>query len=161
MDIQINIPRDLTYRVNRYSDFQLEMSFTKNGETYEPQSFIMVFYVENWDDCGSRFTASYINGECTNCSVHGAVIRVFFNSPGFNLGQLKCRVMDMAANDNFADGSLDTCTPITLPVEIIVGPGDTDSIVLGYGAAYFGDDHDLVLEGASAPSYGDNHDLEI
>lgn len=162
MSITINTSdRGLSYKVNRYSDFSLEMSLTKNGDTYEPQSFMLVFYVDTWDDCCGRYTASRINGECTNCSVQGAVIRVFFNSPGFNLGQLKCRVVDMVDDANFADGSLDTCTPMTLPVEIVAGPGDTDSIVLGYGAAYFGDNHDLVLEGASAPSFGDNNDLEI
>ena len=84
-----------------------------------------------------------------------------FDHPGFNLGQLKCRVLDMVDNDNFTDGTLDTCTPITLPVEIVAGAGNTDSVVLGYGAVYFGDNHDLVFEGASAPQFGDNNNLEI
>lgn len=161
MSITINLPNMSSYSVNRYSDFTLEFSLTKNGEAYEPQAFRIVFYVEDWSDCTSRYTASYIDGVATNCSVHGAVIRVYFNAPGFALGQLKCRFLDMADDANFADGTLDTCTPIAMPVEIVAGAGDTDTIVLGYGAAYFGDNHDLVLEGPSAPSFGDNNNLEI
>lgn len=161
MSIDFDITRDLTYRVNRYSDFQLEFSLMKDDEAYVPTAFKAVFYVEDWNDCCSRYTASCIDGVCTNCSVHGTVIRVFFNAPGFNLGQLKCRFVDMADDPNFSDGTLDTCTPMTMPVEIVAGPGDTDTIILGYGESYFGDDHDLVLEGASSPSFGDDNSLEI
>jgi hypothetical protein len=46
-------------------------------------------------------------------------------------------------------------------VEIVAGAGDTDNIVLGYGAVYFGDNHDLVFEGASAPQFGNDNNLEI
>lgn len=157
MNININTSNR---QVNRYSDFSLELSLTKNGEAYVPASFLMAFYVDNWD-CENHYTASLIDGVYTHCSVHDTTIRVFFDSPGFNLGTLKCRVLDMVDNANFTDGTLDTCTPITLPVEIVAGAGNTDSVVLGYGDAYFGDNHDLVLEGASAPSFGDNNDLEI
>ena len=158
MSITINTSE---HRVNRYSDFKLTMSLTKNGEAYTPQQFMMVFYVDSWDDCAGRYTASRIGGELTNCDITGNTITVFFDSPGFNLGQLKCRMLDMVENDNFTDGTLDTCTPITLPVEIVAGAGDTDNIVLGYGAVYFGDNHDLVFEGASAPQFGNDNNLEI
>lgn len=158
MSITINTS---SHTVNRYSDFQLTMTLLKDDVTYVPAAFLMVFYVDNWDDCCSRYTASYINGAYTNCAVSGTTITVYFNAPGFNLGTLKCRFVDIVDNSAFVDGTLDTCTPITLPVEIVAGAGDTDNIVLGYGAAYFGDNHDLVLEGASAPSFGDNNDLQI
>lgn len=161
MSIEINTNRDTAFKVNRYSDFSLEFSLMKDGEAYTPEAFKVVFYVDDWADCTSRYVASYIGGEAVNCNVHGAVIRVFFNAPGFNLGRLKCRFMDMSDDTNFADGTLDTCTPMTMPVEIVAGAGDTDTIVLGYGDTYYGDDHDLVLEGGSSPSYGNDNDLEI
>lgn len=157
MNIEINTS---SHRINRYSDFKLTMSLTKDGEAYVPAAFLMVFYVDTWEDCESRYSASLIGGEYTNCEVNGDAITVYFDSPKFNLGQLKCRVLDMVDNANFADGTLDTCTPITLPVEIVAGAGDTDNVVLGYGAVYFGDNHDVVFEGASL-SFGDNNDLEI
>lgn len=159
MDVQIN--NTTGYKVNRYSDFSLEMSLTKDGEAYAPSAFIITFYADSWCDCAGRYTASYIGGVCTNCEVEDTTIRVFFNSPGFNLGQLKCRVIDIVDDDSFSDGTLDTCTPITLPVEIVAGAGNTDSVVLGYGSVYFGDNHDLVFEGASAPSFGNNNDIVI
>jgi hypothetical protein len=158
MSIEIITPR---HSVNRYSDFQLQLQLLKDGEPYVPTSFKMVFYADSLDDCTSRYTVSRINGMNSNCFVSGNTISVFFNAPGFNLGQLKCRVLDIVENDDFSDGTLDTCTPITLPVEIVAGAGDTDSVVLDYGTAYFGDNHDLVIEGASAPSFGDNNNLEI
>ena len=157
MSIQI-VTTDM--QVNRYSDFKLTMSLTKNGESYIPASFMIVFYVDSWDDCEGRYVASHINGEYNNCVVSGTTIHVYFDSPGFNLGQLKCRVLDMVENDNFTDGTLDTCTPITLPVEIVAGPGNTDNVVLGFGRVFF-DEHDLVLEGAAAPSFGNENNLEI
>jgi hypothetical protein len=157
MNIEINTS---SHRINRYSDFKLTMSLTKDGEAYVPAAFLMVFYVDTWEDCENRYSASLIGGEYTNCEVNGDAITVYFDSPKFNLGQLKCRVLDMVDNDNFADGTLDTCTPITLPVEIVAGAGNTDNVVLGYGAVYFGDNHDVVFEGASL-SFGDNNDLEI
>lgn len=157
MSIEINTTGR---RVNRHSDFKLTMGLTKNGEAYVPQSFMMVFYADSWDDCCARYTASRINGELNNCEVNGNTITIFFDHPGFNLGTLKCRVLDMVSDADFSDGTLDTCTPITLPVEIVAGAGNTDNIVLGYGAVYFGDNHDLVFEGGSA-SFGENNDLEI
>lgn len=158
----MNITINTTGRtVNRYSDFKLKMSLTKNGETYIPASFKVVFYVDNWDDCSGHYTASCIDGVFTNCEISGTAIGIFFNSPGFNLGQLKCRFLDMVDDADFSDGSLDTCTPITLPVEIVAGAGDTDSIVLGYGEAYFGNNHDLVLEGPASPAFGPNNNLTI
>lgn len=147
-------------QVNRYSDFRLTMSLTKNGEPYTPASFVMVFYVDDWADCSSRYAASCLGGVLTNCEINGSTITIFFDHPSFNLGQLKCRVVDMVDDADFSDGTLDTCTPITLPVEIVAGAGNTDNVVLGYGAVYFGDNHDLVFEGASA-SFGENNDLEI
>lgn len=158
MSIQINT---IGRRVNRYSDFKLTLSLTKNGETYVPAAFVMVFYVDSWDDCAGRFTASFIDGVLTNCDVSGTSITIIFNAPKFNIGILKCRVLDIVVDDDFSDGTLDTCTPITLPVEIVAGAGDTDNVVLDYGEAYFGDNHDLVLEGAASPSFGDNNNLEI
>ena len=157
MSIEINTSN---HRVNRYSDFRLQLSLTKDGEAYVPAAFTMVFYVDNWDDCSSHYTASFINGVSSNCEISGTTISIFFNSPGFNLGQLKCRVLDMVDDADFSDGTLDTCTPITLPVEIVAGPGNTDNVVLGYGAVYFGDNHNVVFEGASV-SFGDNNDIEI
>ena len=158
MNIQINTS---SRQVNRYSDFRLTISLTKNGETYVPAAFMMVFYVDSWDDCASRYVASRIDGVNTNCEISGSYIIVNFDHPGFNLGQLKCRVLDMVENAAFSDGTLDTCTPITLPVEIVAGAGNTDNVVLGYGDAYFGDNHDLVLEGAASPSFGNDNNLEI
>lgn len=158
MSITINTPG---FSVNRYSDFKLVMSLLKDGEAYVPESFMMVFYVETWDDCAGRYTASRINGVCTNCSADSTTISVYFNSPAFCLGQLKCRFLDMAENENFADGTLDTCTPFTLPVHIVTGAGDTDSVVLGYGEAYFGYNHDLVFDGPSTPSFGTDNNLEL
>lgn len=158
MSIEINTS---SHRINRYSDFRLTLSLTKNGDAYVPTSFMMVFYVDDWTDCVVRYTASCLNGEYNNCSVSGTAITVYFNAPGFNLGQLKCRVVDIVEDADFSDGTLDTCTPISLPVEIVAGAGNTDNIVLNYGNAYFGDNHDLVLEGASAPAFGDNNNLEI
>jgi hypothetical protein len=158
MSIQINTTGR---RVNRYSDFKLVMSLTKNGAAYVPQAFMMVFYVDSWDDCQGRYTASCINGELTHCEIDGTTISVFFDAPGLNLGQLKCRVLDMVDDTSFTDGTLDTCTPIALPVEIVAGAGDADTIVLGYGDAYFGNNHDLVLEGSASPSFGENNNLEI
>lgn len=158
MSITINTTGN---RVNRYSDFKLTMSLTKNGEAYTPTSFLMVFYVDNWDDCAGHYTASCIGGEFNNCAINGNNITVFFNAPGFNLGQLKCRVLDKVDDSSFSDGTLDTCTPITLPVEIVAGAGETDNVVLDYGNAYFGNNHDLVLEGAASPSFGDNNNLII
>lgn len=146
--------------VNRYSDFKLTMSLNKNGEAYVPTSFLMVFYVDSWDDCEGHYMASCINGELTHCEIDGVTITIFFNSPGFNLGTLKCRVLDKVDDSDFSDGTLDTCTPITLPVEIVAGAGDTDNVVLGFGEVYFGDDNDLVFEGASA-SFGDDNNLQI
>jgi len=130
MDIQTNTAGR---KVNRYSDFSVSMSFTKDGVEYMPDSFILVFYVDNLDDCSSRYVASYINGEAVNCKVptSGSAITVFFNQPGFNIGLLKCRVFDIVDDSDFSDGTLDTCTPITLPVEIVAGAGDTDSMELG------------------------------
>ena len=156
MSITINTS---SHQVNRHSDFQLTMSLQKEGAAYMPAQFLIVFYADNWDDCESRYTASYIGGVCTNCAVDGYTINVFFNAPGFNLGQLKCRLLDIVENADFSDGTLDTCTPITLPVEIVAGAGES-SVVLGYGATYFGDNHDLVFEGASS-SFGENNDLVI
>lgn len=149
-------------KVNRYSDFRLTMSFIKDDSSYMPDAFILVFYVDNWDDCAQRYVASYINDEATNCKVSTgeSSITVFFNSPGFPIGQLKCRVLDIVGDTDFSDGTLDTCTPITLPVEIVAGAGDTDSIALGYGATYFGDNHDLVFEGIGV-SIGDDNNLII
>jgi hypothetical protein len=66
----------------------------------------------------------------------------------------------MVDDSAFGDGTLDTCTPITLPVEIVAGAGDTDCVALDYAEVYFGDDHDMVIEGAS-PSYGNNNNLDI
>lgn len=157
MSIEINTS---SHQVNRYSDFRLQLSLIKDGEAYAPASFLMVFYVDNWDDCTSHYQASCINGVCSNCEISGTAITIFFNSPGFNLGQLKCRVVDMVVDTDFSDGTLDTCTPITLPVEIVAGPGNTDNVVLGYGAVYFGDNHNVVFEGASV-QFGDNNDIEI
>lgn len=157
MRIQINTS---SHRVNRYSDFTLTFSLTKNGDPYVPQSFIMVFYVDTWDDCCGRYTASCIDGVYNNCSVSGTTITVYFDAPTFNLGALKCRVIDMVDDSAFGDGTLDTCTPITLPVEIVAGAGDTDCVVLDYAEVYFGDDHDMVIEGTS-PSYGNNNNLDI
>lgn len=82
MRIQINTS---SHRVNRYSDFTLTFSLTKNGDPYVPQSFIMVFYVDTWDDCCGRYTASCIDGVYNNCSVSGTTITVYFDSPTFNL----------------------------------------------------------------------------
>lgn len=157
MSVQINTS-DRT--VNRYSDFRLSMSLVKNGESYVPASFMMVFYADSWDDCAGHYVASRIGGELTNCEINGSIITIFFDHPGFNLGQLKCRVLDMVDDTDFTDGTLDTCTPITLPVEIVAGAGNTDNVVLGYGAVYFGIDHDVVFEGASV-SFGDDNNLEI
>lgn len=158
MDILTNTSH---FSVNRYSDFQLEFELVKDGAPYIPDGFVMVFYTEEWDDCEGHYMASFIGGECVNCSVNGTTIRVFFNSPGFSLGTLKCRILDKAENLSFDDGTLDTCIPMTMPVEIVAGQGDSDTIVLGYGAAYFGDNHDLVLEGASSPAFGNDNNLEI
>lgn len=158
MSIQINTSAQ---RVNRYSDFSLEFSLTKDGVAYTPASFIMVFYVDEWDDCSSRYVASQIDRNPINCYVRGGNIVVYFDSPNFNIGQLKCRFVDMVSNSNFSDGTLDTCTPIFLPVEIVAGAGDTNSVVLGYGSAYFGENHDLVLEGPASPSFGTDNDLTI
>lgn len=157
MRIQINTS---SHRVNRYSDFTLTFSLTKNGDPYVPQSFKIVFYADTWDDCCGRYTASCIDGVYNNCSVSGTTITVYFDSPSFNLGSLKCRVIDMVDDAAFGDGTLDTCTPITLPVEIVAGAGDTDCVVLDYAEVYFGDDHDMVIEGTS-PSYGNNNNLDI
>ena len=157
MNIQINTS---SRQVNRYSDFRLTMSLKKNGESYTPSSFVMVFYVDDWNDCASRYAASCLGGVLTNCEITGSNITVFFDHPGFNLGQLKCRVLDMVDDAAFTDGTLDTCTPITLPVEIVAGAGNTDNVVLGYGAVYFGNDHDVVFEGSSV-SFGDDNNLEI
>lgn len=158
MSIEINTS---THRINRYSDFRLDFSLTKDGAAYVPTEFVIVFYVDSWDDCEGRYAAFCKNGVFTNCAVNGDTISVFFNAPGFSLGQLKCRVLDIVADSDFSDGTLDTCTPISLPVEIVAGAGDTDTVVLGYGAVYFGDNHDLVFEGAAAPSFGNNNDIVI
>lgn len=158
MNIQINTPG---FSVNRYSDFKLVMSLLKDEVAYIPDSFMAVFYVDNWNDCEGRYMASRINGVCTNCSADNTTISVYFNSPGFSLGRLKCRFIDMADNEDFADGTLDTCTPITLPVDIVAGAGDTDSVILGYGEAYFGENHDLVFDGPSTPSFGEDNNLEL
>ena len=157
MSVQINTA---DRSVNRYSDFRLSMSLVKNGESYVPASFMMVFYADSWDDCAGHYVASRIGGELTNCEINGSIITIFFDHPGFNLGQLKCRVLDMVDDTDFIDGTLDTCTPITLPVEIVAGAGNTDNVVLGYGAVYFGNEHDVVFEGASV-SFGDDNNLEI
>lgn len=157
MSIQIQTTKR---SVNRYSDFRLTMSLTKNGEAYAPTAFMMVFYVDNWDDCAGHYTASCIDGVLTHCEISGTSITVFFDSPHFNLGQLKCRVLDMVDDASFSDGTLDTCTPITLPVDIVAGAGDTDSVELGYSDVYFGDNNDLVFEGAGV-SFGDDNNLEI
>ena len=93
--------------VNRYSDFRLTMSLNKNGEAYVPTSFLMVFYVDSWDDCDGHYMASCINGELTHCEIDGVTITIFFNSPGFNLGTLKCRVLDKVDDSDFADGTLE------------------------------------------------------
>ena len=105
MRIQINTS---SHRVNRYSDFTLTFSLTKNGEPYVPQSFKIVFYADTWDDCCGRYTASCIDGVYNNCSVSGTTITVYFDSPSFNLGALKCRVIDMVDDSAFGDGTLDT-----------------------------------------------------
>ena len=146
--------------VNRYSDFKLVMSLAKNGEAYAPTAFIMVFYVDSWDDCTGHYTASCIGGVLTHCEISGTSITVFFDSPRFNLGQLKCRVLDMVEDASFDDGTLDTCTPIALPVDIVAGAGNTDTVELGYSDVYFGDDNDLMFEG-SGVSFGDDNNLEI
>lgn len=158
MSIEINTTGR---RVNRYSDFKLTISLTKNGGAYTPAAFMMVFYVDDWSDCAGRYTASCINGVYNSCEVSGNTITIFFNAPGFNLGLLKCRVLDKVDDASFSDGTLDTCTPITLPVEIVAGAGDTDSIVLDYGDAFFGNNHDLVLAGAASPAFGNDNNLII
>lgn len=160
MSITINSSAP-AFTVNRYSDFKLVLSVLKDGEAYVPESFMMVFYVDTWDDCAGRYTASRIDGVCTHCEVDNTTISIFFDAPGFNLGTLKCRLVDMVENANYDDGTLDTCTPITLPVEIVAGAGNTDTIVLGYGEAYFGDNHDLVFDGPSTPSFGTDNNLEL
>jgi hypothetical protein len=157
MSIQITTS---SRKVNRYSDFTLVMSLTKNGASYIPPAFILVFYVDSWDDCCHRYVASCLDGVYTNCKVDKGTISVFFDGPEFNVGQLKCRVLDIVDNADYSDGTLDTCTPITLPVEIVAGAGDTDTIVLGYGTTYFGDNHDLVFEGVGV-SIGDDNNLII
>lgn len=159
MDIQINT-NPSGRRVNRYSDFRLDFSLLKNGEAYVPDSFIITFYVDDWNDCCSRYTVSLLEGVYTDCAVNGTVISAFFNSPRFNLGQLKCRVYDIVADSDFTDGTLDTCTPVFLPVQIVAGAGDTDTVVLDYGEAYFGNSHDLVIDGDSG-TFGDNNNLDI
>ena len=98
MSIEINTS---SHRINRYSDFRLTLSLTKNGDAYVPTSFMMVFYVDDWTDCTGRYTASCLNGEYNNCSVSGTAITVYFNAPGFNLGQLKCRVLDIVEDADF------------------------------------------------------------
>lgn len=163
MSIEINTQ---DYRVNRYSDFELVMSLLKDGTAYVPTQFVAVFYADNWNDCCGRYTASLINGKCTNCAVSGNSIRVFIDSPRFNLGQLKCKFLDMVDAESFSDGTLDVCTPFDLPVEIVAGAGNTGIVVLGGCVAYFGENHDLVIEStsstvSSSPSFGDNNDLSI
>jgi len=148
------------FTVNRFSDFSLSLSLTKDGESYAPESFKFAFYTDKWTGCDDCYIASCIDGEYTNCSVDGTTITIYFDSPGFNLGDLKCRFVDLEENENFTDGYLGTCTPITLPIEVVVGAGDTDTIELGYSTLYFGDDNDLVIEGSNA-TYGDDNDLEI
>jgi hypothetical protein len=44
MSIQITTS---SRKVNRYSDFTLVMSLTKNGASYIPPAFILVFYVDS------------------------------------------------------------------------------------------------------------------
>lgn len=160
MSIQIN-SSIINYRVNRYSDFQLQFSLLKDGVAYVPTQFIMAFYIDEWSGCEDAYVASLIGGVYTNCSVSGNIISVYFNSPGFELGQLKCRVVDMVDNASFTDGTLDTCVPTSFDVFIVASAGDTDNVVLGYGEAYYGDDHDLVFIGAMTPSYGGNNSLII
>jgi hypothetical protein len=157
MGIQIHTSN---HSVNRFSDFRLDFSLTKGGVAYVPTAFVMAFYVDQWD-CDEHYIAKCVDGEYTNCAVNGSTISVFFNSPGFSLGMLKCRVLDAVDDSDFSDGTLDTCTPIDLPVEIVAGAGDTDAVVLDYGTAYFGDDHDLILEGPASPSFGKDNDLLI
>ena len=133
MDLTINTNRQ---SVNRHSDFTLRMSLLKDGEPYTPTSFIMAFYVDEWD-CETVYTASLIGGEFINCSISGDVISVYFDHPHFPLGTLKCRVVDKVRDINFKDGTFDTVTPITLPVEIVTG-GGTDSVDVG----------DVAIEGS-------------
>jgi len=133
MDLTINTNRQ---SVNRHSDFALRMSLLKDGEPYTPTSFVMAFYVDEWD-CETVYTASLIGGEFINCSISGDVISVYFDHPHFPLGTLKCRVVDKVRDINFKDGTFDTVTPITLPVEIVTG-GGTDSVDVG----------DVAIEGS-------------
>ena len=133
MDLTINTNRQ---SVNRHSDFALRMSLLKDGEPYTPTSFVMAFYVDEWD-CETVYTASLIGGEFINCSISGDVISVYFDHPHFPLGTLKCRVVDKVRDINFKDGTFDTVTPITLPVEIVTG-GGTDSVDVG----------DVTIEGS-------------
>jgi len=129
MSLQIITSR---HTVNRHSDFQLDMTLAKDGEMYVPGSIVMAFYVDQWS-CDGAYIASIIDGVCTNCAVHGSFISVFFNAPGFECGQLKCRVVDMVDNAGFSDGTLDTVTPMSLPVNIVAGAGDKNVISLhGY-----------------------------
>ena len=94
-----------------------------------PASFVMAFYVDEWS-CEDAYVASRLDGQTTNCEISGSVISVYFNSPGFTCGQLKCRVYDSVDNADFTDGTLDTCTPLTLPVEIVATAGDSEVISL-------------------------------
>ena len=128
MSITINTQR---YQVNRHSDFELSMSVLKDGEAYAPSQFVMVFYIDDWDDCETMYKASLINGEFKNCSLNGNTITVYFDSPRFDLGTLKCRFYDKVINSSFADGSFDTCTPIVLPIDIVAGAGNMHNIDVG------------------------------
>jgi len=94
-----------------------------------PASFVMAFYVDEWS-CEDAYVASRLDGQTTNCEISGSVISVYFNSPGFTCGQLKCRVIDSVDNAAFTDGTLDTCTPLTLPIEIVATAGDSEVITL-------------------------------
>ena len=126
MSVQIITSR---HTVNRLSDFQVDMVLEKDGVLYMPASFVMAFYVGEWS-CEDAYVASRLDGQTTNCEISGSVISVYFNSPGFPLGQLKCRVFDSVDNAAFTDGTLDTCTPLTLPIEIVATAGDSEVISL-------------------------------
>ena len=126
MSVQIITSR---HTVNRLSDFQLDMVLEKDGVLYMPASFVMAFYVDEWS-CEDAYVASRLDGQTTNCEISGSIISVYFNSPGFTCGQLKCRVIDSVDNAAVTDGTLDTCTPLTLPVEIVATAGDSEVISL-------------------------------
>ena len=108
--------------VNRYSDFTMGLTLLKDGAAYVPDNFVIGFFTDGY--C-KAYVASRINGVYNNCAVEGNTINIYFDKPRFPLGQLKCRFYEKVENDNFSDGYMDTCVPITaLPVNIVAGAGD-------------------------------------